>query len=137
MSDIGQKLIRKVRDIAAARPEYVYDASDEQCFYTLEGQPSCIIGHALFKLGYLPSETYIEGFGAGVALTHLGVALDYDEKRWMDYVQEAQDGRAFGLVMSVANRLSWGGAVQFADAKLACDEPRLNAIRESLKVGSL
>lgn len=141
MSDIGQKLIRKVRDIAAARPEYVYDDTEDACLYMLDGQPSCIIGHALFQLGYLPDHQVVtESKSASAAARMLGIELDPAEKHWLDWVQNAQDGIAARSLFpheNIVTRLSWGISVQYADARMVEDLPRLDAIKASLKVGSL
>ncbi|RAV17537.1 hypothetical protein DQP57_00490 [Mycobacterium colombiense] len=128
MSEMGQKIIAEVRKIAAERPNFVYPRLN--CAYLDEyGCPSCIIGHALFRLEVIPSVHLIEGKPASFTLSDLGIDLDHDEARWLDEVQAAQDGRAGpppprpGLSPEEfkskwaehPGRYPWGEAVKHAD----------------------
>lgn len=128
MSAVGQALIAEVRRIAAETPDYVY--SSDQCMYMHEGQPSCIIGKALFNLGYLPNaKAGIEDQGVNTALRILGLEVDANERRWLTAVQFAQDGnddkfqhiggQFFDTSRGSRHRLSWGNAVKYADGELS------------------
>lgn len=58
ISEIASKdVIKAVHDIAKERPEHVYiPAEDYMCRYADGDEPSCLIGHALHRLG-VPVET--------------------------------------------------------------------------------
>lgn len=121
MSEIGQKLIAEVRKVAAERPDHVYGPAN--CQYMVNGQPSCIMGQALYRLGYLPSEVPIEDITINLMLSKLGIEVAPDELTWLCHVQNAQDGRVSlashgpGIVSMRDRRLSWGQAVQYADGE--------------------
>lgn len=124
MSDIGQQLIVEVRKVAAERPNYVYNKT--YCQYLMDGRPSCIIGHALFNLGYLPAAGNYEGQTAEVAISRLGLSLDMGETVWLERVQQVQDGNLFlasqghtAAMDQYERRLPWGMAVQYADGWLS------------------
>ena len=56
----------EVQKIAAKNPDYVYPKRPEEfpaCAYQRNGEPSCIVGKALFKLG-VDVDT-LEGFDSG------------------------------------------------------------------------
>ena len=63
MSELGAKLIASVRKFAAERPDYVYRNADDKhpsrsgcVYFTKDGKPSCLIGHALAELGLLDAQ---------------------------------------------------------------------------------
>lgn len=129
MSAVGQALIAEVRRIAAENPDYVY--SSDQCVYMHEGQPSCIMGKALFNLGYLPAAEDVEEQIIGHVLQTLGKTLglevDTYEVIWLSAVQGVQDGVSlddfpYGVLFNTSrgcrHRLSWGNAVKYADGEL-------------------
>lgn len=121
MSEIGQKLIAEVRKVAAEQPDHVYWPAN--CQYMAKGQPSCIMGQALYRLGYLPSEVPIEDVAINVVLSRLGLTVDGPERTWLIRVQNAQDGRIQLASLDPDSsfrdrRLSWGQAVQYADGEL-------------------
>lgn len=122
MSEVGQKLIAEVRKIAAERPDYVYGLAN--CQYMVNGHPSCIMGQALYRLGYLPSVVPIEDVTINLVLSKLGIEVAPDELTWLCRVQNAQDGRVSlashgpDVVNMLDRRLSWGQAVQYADGEL-------------------
>lgn len=108
MSDVGQEIINSVRRHAAVNPDYVYD-NPSGCVYVKDGQPSCLIGCALWELGFIDADfefnsANVGGVGAFL-LCALGVpSLDPDEFNWLGCAQLSQDsGRP------------WGKAVAYAD----------------------
>jgi hypothetical protein len=112
VSDIGQRLIAAVREIAAERPDHVYDSeSDEGCVYIdKDGNPSCIIGHAGYKLALITREPQGCWDSTDICAVsyELRWSLSNDELRWLSAVQTHQD-----------RGVSWGAAVELADAEVA------------------
>lgn len=113
MSELGQKLISLVRDIAEANPDFTYvpplkviDASDANgCVYVHDGKPSCLIGHALWMAGVIDSNFEDRGCNTRAAydLTRQ-YGVEVEEADWLDSVQRSQD---LGV--------PWGEAVPEAD----------------------
>lgn len=115
-TSIGEQLQEKVREIAAERPDYVYRGNGAvgklgRCVYVRDGQPSCLIGHALWGLGLIDATLEQRGSGQGdntgdihsLADT-LNLDIDSDSLDWLSQAQYRQDvGRP------------WGEAVQLAD----------------------
>lgn len=95
MSEVGQLLIKAVKDAAADNPTFVYETPFGGCCYVREGQPSCLVGKAAWNIGLIDAafeeETSNEGGVADLAEA-LGFNLDGDEEEWLNRVQEAQDG---------------------------------------------
>lgn len=113
-------LIAAVRQVAIEQPTYVYDP-DPDCVYREEtGEPSCLIGHALKRIGQLDLisvETRMSP-GASIATTRnlmnvsqllydLGLQFTEAQKRWLTRVQSQQD-----------ERTAWGDAVNNADYEI-------------------
>lgn len=131
MSETGQLLIAEVRRVAGAHPDKVYDRVS--CAYMHDDGPGCIIGHALYNLGYLTPENMakgVEGVTCSRVFQLLEIGLDNDETKWLEWVQAAQDGRvrsdeepplSIGVAPSPGEaqymtlRRSWGAAVKYAD----------------------
>ena len=116
MSEFGQKLIEETRRVAAERADFVFDGD---CLYVCDGEPACLLGHALWNLGVIDSAleiSYIHisagerlGSNNNVAIRDLadklGLCMDESEFAWLEDAQWAQDvGR------------SWGYAVAYADS---------------------
>ena len=126
MSEAGQKILAEVRKVAAEQPDYVYPFL--RCKYMSdEGRPMCIIGHALFNLGYLPTPVPLiyEGHGVETVLDRLNIQVDMAEVYWLNKVQEAQDGHAvihsrhIPSMTKFDRRLTWGDAIRYADGELS------------------
>ncbi|SIL73749.1 Uncharacterised protein [Mycobacteroides abscessus subsp. abscessus] len=125
MSLIGENLIRTVRRIAAANPDFVYEAQPDPvfpggrlCRYVHNGEPSCLIGKALWELGLINSvfETNAKNVSAfGQIYKGLGLALDHWELDWLIEVQRAQDFQT-----------AWGRAVESADVKVRDRKARID-----------
>jgi hypothetical protein len=112
MTEIGKKLIEIVRRKAGASPDFVYGQPNcGYCQYIRNGQPDCIIGHALVETGLIDA-SYEEQVDNGQTLPtiigDLGVELGKVERVWLSFVQDAQDAKK-----------SWGQAVAEADRHLA------------------
>ncbi len=117
MSDVGQEIISSVRRHAAANPNFIYKNDPNGCVYVHDGRPSCLIGWALWELGFIGSD--IEAHELNVhAFPNLLVAsdapealqrihLDQAEIAWLDHVQVEQDACA-----------SWGKAIDEADREV-------------------
>lgn len=41
----------EVKKVAAEHPDYVYEKPADGCAYEVDGKPSCLVGHAMFRLG--------------------------------------------------------------------------------------
>lgn len=112
--EVVEKLVAAVREVAAEKPDHVYQTpANGTCAYVLDGQPSCIVGQAAWRLGLIDGsfEKHIEENTAGVTtfLRYLGAAMDEDneyEREFLDAVQEKQD-----------QEVAWGEAVELADAR--------------------
>jgi hypothetical protein len=114
MSVLGQQLIEIVRRKAAEQPDFVYGppiaaGGAPSCFYVQNGQPSCLIGQALFESGVIDAS--IENVSHNVANVSglaeiLDLPIDADELRWLSIVQHQQDART-----------PWDTAVAIADTR--------------------
>lgn len=124
MSDIGQKIIARVRFHAGELPDFVYHspASDGGCVYVHGGCPSCIVGRALWDTEVIGAAIEFDeeiikdtigqanpnGLSIGTLVKRLNLTdLDEDEVRWLTIVQQLQDGMS-----------PWGEAVAEADAEV-------------------
>jgi hypothetical protein len=121
MTEIGQLLIKGVRECAQETPDYTYEFvkvdvytpsgtfayTDHHCQYMYEGQPSCIVGKAAFALGLIDASfefsnsnrDTIPGF-----VKAIGAEIDESEATWLAHVQSDQDAG-----------ISWSEAVSEAD----------------------
>ena len=98
----------EVKRVAAERPDYVYQ--EQYCQYQHGGKPSCIVGHALYRLGMPVSvlaeidSAHGEGGICASGLPGERPDLFVDDSApdlfALAQAQEAQD-----------NRLPWGEAV--------------------------
>lgn len=103
-------LIRAVREVAADNPDRIYQAPDPQvCEYAdTAGNPLCLIGHALHRLGRLEQAANVGNE------ENIAAILVYDwqdevkstrtQRDWLHSVQKAQD-----------TLQPWGEAVRTAD----------------------
>lgn len=122
MSELGQKLIEKVREHAEAQPDFSYSPPDGQdgCVYVNEGQPSCIVGHALWDNGLITAAlessdvemevghetTILNNVPVSHLLLHYGLSkeLTADEVMWLNKVQLFQDmGYTWSVSVSKAD----------------------------------
>lgn len=114
MSELGETLIRIVREKASANPNFIYQPPREEgtgrplaCQYIRNGCPDCLIGHALFDAQLI--DPSLEGLVSNHStvielLDYLGLQLEPVELRWIRNVQRAQDFQR-----------PWGAAVGWAD----------------------
>lgn len=112
MSELGQQIIAKVREIAAEQPDFVYHEPPGavSCVYVHDGRPSCIIGQALWALGLIdatlehdetpvlqPGTVYSPAKPNKVTsrdlFKHLGIEVDTEEAKWLRAVQSFQDSQ--------------------------------------------
>ncbi len=108
MSLIGENLIRLVRETAAGRPDFVNNLNGGLCKYVVDGEPSCLIGQALWKadlIGPTFERNERNSVAFGHISVHLGLALDQAEINWLRQVQYLQDsGIAWGVAVSGADK---------------------------------
>lgn len=105
MSEIGQKIIAAVRDVANNDPGHVYE--HEKCRYVVDGRPACLIGHALWNVGLISGDiekSTCNGEAVDYVAAFLGLDIDGSERDWLSNAQEVQD-----------NGKPWEYAVQQAD----------------------
>lgn len=125
MSEIGEKIIAKIREHVAARPDFVY-LNHDSCVYVEDGAPSCLVGRALWDLNLIGPE--LERDDAKVTqrdsgctampnilvahdlLEHLGIKVDPADETWIDAVQDWQDSEK-----------PWGAAERHADTLMMAD----------------
>jgi hypothetical protein len=109
MSEVGEKLINEVRMVAAGNPDFIYDEPEDSagcglgCLYVHKGSPSCLIGRALWNLGYIDSS--IEGTERNAVSidSFPGLGLDLDEANWLQKVQTRQDnGEPWGHCVGIS-----------------------------------
>lgn len=110
MNDITvADIVRATREVAAERPDFVYVSPllSGYCVYTHNGEPSCLFGHALLRLG-LPMSC-LEELSTNVAIAtacrQLNIPLTDGEARSLADVQHAQD-----------NGVPWGEAIGYLPA---------------------
>lgn len=122
MSEIDDKVIQTLREVAAERPDYVYTNEygnrangETTCRYVHhadgpEAAPGCIVGHVLHRLGVpLESLAAREGGGAiAVAVRTLGAYISLSTRDALALAQSNQD-----------SGYPWGKSV---DAALAGEE---------------
>lgn len=107
-------VVSKVREVAAERPDFVYQSLQTdplgfniRCFYRHGEKPGCIIGQALDRLDYVVPSS-LEGENVYRVLDHLfGEPQADDRANWLRFVQARQDGGS-----------TWGEAVQYADSRI-------------------
>ena len=110
MSELGQKLIAEVRKVAGERPDFI---APGDCVYVSDGQPSCLIGHALWNLGLVDENTeyrHLNDEGITAASAFLNLDIEGLEIDWLSEVQIYQDAR-----------FAWSDAVQRADEVMRDD----------------
>lgn len=114
-SELGEKIINAVREAAAKAPDFVYNRETPlgKCIYVKNGQPSCLVGHALWAVGLIDADT--EGFSWNddeistvVAQSEWGKQLTDGEVGWLEIVQSEQDSGT-----------AWRYAVRMADDAMA------------------
>lgn len=115
----SQQLADKVREVAQDYPDNVYKAEhDDSCVYFNIGQDgyysaSCIVGHALHRLGVKLED--IEEFNNGTVNELFEVYMprvnrDTATDKWLTTVQDYQDFQ-----------MPWGQCVKKADSVLRKD----------------
>lgn len=97
----GDRLVAEVIRIAKESPDRVYGG--RYCAYVLDGEPSCLVGRALWNLGLIDAS--IEGTERnGETIDYVADVLELDiTQEQSDYlyrVQERQD-----------NNWTWGDAI--------------------------
>jgi hypothetical protein len=94
----GAQALRLLREVVAESPDFIYKppADDVQsvCVYAYDGQPSCIVGKALYRAGYdvdvLAALDCANDPGA-YNLAKLGIAADGDALAIFAAAQRVQD----------------------------------------------
>lgn len=97
MSNRGAKLIKIIRDLATEKPDFVYERpeieGDTGCVYVHDRQPSCIVGHAMWRAGLIDYSYELTPYNKQAFGDHLpGMATLTDrEAQWLEEVQGQQD----------------------------------------------
>lgn len=105
MSELGQQLIAETRKVVEANPDFVYSGV---CRYVKEGQPSCLIGHALWNLNLIDGtleDSPHNGNSSWGIINHLELDVDPESMDWLSYAQSRQDSGYY----------TWAGAISEAD----------------------
>lgn len=119
MSETGQQIIAEIRKVAAERPDAIVDLGG--CVYIdRRGNPSCLVGHALFNLGLLdellpdPFEEYGPGAWNETAFDHMyhsiAPGMEQIEVEWITVAQKVQDSDK-----------TWSESVRTADLQFEVD----------------
>lgn len=104
-----EDLVQEVRAVASELPDHI-GKDPVVCLYVRQGRPSCLIGHALFRMGLIEAGfEYTDLNSEGIeTLAEKWFELDSDQDyatlRWLSEVQVQQD-----------NGLRWADAVREAD----------------------
>lgn len=100
MSELGQLLIKLVRQKAYHDPDMVYlppGGDEESCMYVhADGQPGCLIGQALFEAGVIDAK-FFKSINNTNTITQLArevhLPITSNELSWLAEVQCQQDER--------------------------------------------
>ena len=104
----------EVKKVAAEQPDKVYEKPGDTCAYEFDGKPSCLVGHAMFRLGVpLDVIRLCDNHGAiEHALDEVPTEFDEsgDEERvyraLLGWAQGAQDsGKPWGEAVAEAEEL--------------------------------
>jgi hypothetical protein len=103
----GPTALRLLREVVAERPNYRYRAPDdrESCVYAYDGQPSCLVGHVLHRVGF--SLALLEYLGED-SIDGCAVVADETARKILGSAQGEQDGG-----------LPWATALQSAEYRAA------------------
>lgn len=117
---IVSKLMAAVREVAVEQPDFIYSESDTGCVYVRDGQPSCIVGHAAWRLGIIDAsfEDSVDENRSGVEtfLREMGSDGPQDPDYWygvefLTGVQEKQDeGTPWAEAVALADERARGNA---------------------------
>lgn len=107
----------EVVKVAAENPDYVYENKGTglgpSCAYVADGKPSCIVGHALYRLG-VPIETVADFDNYGV--------FEYVVDNRSDLIDASNDStyRAVAMAQTMQDeKHPWGASVAEAAKELA------------------
>jgi hypothetical protein len=96
MTVTAAQIISEIRAVAAEQPGYMYLAY--HCLYVERSGdvvvPSCIVGHALWRLGVIDEKFYFSSHNdeAVIPTLHmLGIRATRQQLRWLETVQKQQD----------------------------------------------
>ena len=103
----------EVKKVATERPDYVYEKPADGCAYEVDGKPSCLVGHAMFRLG-MPLDLIRRCDRAG-AIGHVldEISGEFDEsgddkrvyRALLMWTQGEQDlGKPWGRAVSESER---------------------------------
>ncbi|TDB90882.1 hypothetical protein E1264_03385 [Actinomadura sp. KC216] len=97
----------KVRELASANPDFVYDRGDYiSCRYNPDDlQPGCLFGQAFIALGH-PIPMHLDTRPIDTVLRILAIEMTPEEESWAWYAQKGQDrGKPWGEAVKNADRL--------------------------------
>lgn len=101
----------EVEKVARENPDFIYDASETGCKYVKDSKPSCLVGHALFRLGVPLDQLKVydntnDFSGSAIGTVLLGDLYERDDPIAVEKCTVAQKEQDSGA--------SWGTAVQRA-----------------------
>ena len=104
----------EVKEVAAENPDFVYRSIGGKCVYESDGEPSCLVGHALFRLGVPASQ--VASFNECGAI---GLVIDANASVFGEMRADADEWEYRELLaMAQAyqdGQLPWGQAVAHAE----------------------
>lgn len=91
MTVTAEDIINEVRKAAATRPDNV-----AECQYVLDGEPSCIVGVAMWNLGLIDEDIESDenlncSTNVDYFLEDFGIKATVEQRRWLLWAQSAQD----------------------------------------------
>lgn len=110
MSETGEKVIAKVRELVVANPDFIYESplGEGSCVNVYEGKGSCLIGQALFDLGIIDASIEtdrVNGSGIYSVIRKFELDISEPEANWLATVQSCQDcGLAWADAISHAEQ---------------------------------
>ena len=110
MSEVKvSELWAEVLKVAQEQPEHVYERTEVgKCNYQVDGKPSCIVGHAMHRLGvsvFDLREFDAAGDSAIRDIIEMNPDIfDKDDKLGMELLIEAQDSQDEGVPWGLAVR---------------------------------
>ena len=106
----------EVKKVAAEQPDYVYERPADGCAYEVDGKPSCLVGHAMFRLG-MPLDLIRRCNSEG--------PIEYVLDEFCgEFEESGDDGRAYRTLLGLTQGAQdsgkpWGKAVSESERLLS------------------
>jgi hypothetical protein len=105
------RAIQLLKSAVKGKEDYVYDRGSERCLYVKDGQPSCLVGHALVKQGWPIADVASLDSDGGIPIAARTLNRVYPDlvspnaARIFSRAQIAQDGgETWGSALNAAIR---------------------------------